>query len=318
MASERRTSAGARLRRLLAMIPWLAANDGPTVEEVCRRFDITEAELHRDLELLTLYVGVPPYTPERFFDVAIEGGRVFAHLTPALDRPLQLTPDEAVALVVAGQALADVPGFEQDGALSRALDKLADVLGVDPAEAVEVDLGTASAPALGTIRQAVARRRRVEIDHHSWSAGGRRTRVVDPWAVLHEGGNWYLVGHDHHSGETRTFRVDRILDARELAEEAAPAPADVADRAAFAASDTDPRVTLELAPEGRWVVETYPVEAVEALDGGRLRVRLAVASPGFLEVLLLRLGPAATVVDAPPALAMAGRDAARRVLAAYR
>jgi proteasome accessory factor C len=317
MTATRRTSAGARLRRLLAMIPWLAANDGPEVAEVCRRFGITAAELQQDLELLTAYVGVPPYSPERLFHVTIEGGRVFAHLTPALDRPLRLTPEEAVALVVAGQALADVPGAEHDGALGRALAKLAKVLGVDPAEAVEGDLGTAATPTLGTLRQAVERRRQVEIVHHSWTAGEQRTRVVDPWAVVHEGGAWYLLGHDHLHGEARTFRVDRILSATIGAERAAPAPADAVARPPFAAADTDPRVTLELAAEARWVVETYPVEDVEVLDAGRLRVRLAVASPAFLEALLLRLGPAATVVDAPPELADAGPRAAARVLDRY-
>jgi proteasome accessory factor C len=312
---ERRTSAGARLRRLLAMIPWLAANDGPPVEEVCARFAITKAELQRDLELLTSYVGVPPYGPDRLFHVTIEGGRVFAHLTPALDRPLRLTPDEAVALVVAGQALPDVPGAEE-GALGRALAKLAGLLGVDPAEAVEVDLGTGSAPTLGALRQAVEGRRRVEIEHLSLASGERRTRVVDPWQVVHQDGTWYLIGHDHLRGQPRTFRVDRILSATVLDEPAAPAPADAA-RGAFSPADTDPRVTLDLAADAGWVVETYPVESVEPLDGGSLRVRLVVATPSFLESLLLRLGPAASVVDAPPGLAGAASGAARRVLARY-
>lgn len=313
---SRRTSAGARMRRLLAMVPWLAASDGPTVEEVCDRFDITKGELQRDLELLTMYVGVPPYGPERLFHVTIEGGRVFAHLTPALDRPLRLSPDEAVALVVAGQALADVPGAEAEGALARALRKLAALLGVDPADAVEIDLGTRAAPALGALREAVTARRRVEIEHLALGTGERLVRVVDPWHVVHEGGAWYLLGHDHLRDERRTFRVDRIVAARPLDEAAAPAPAD-AGRPSFAPADTDPRVTVELAPAARWVVETYPVEAVEVVDDGALRVTMAVGSLGFLESLLVRLGPDARVVEAPDELRDAGARAARRALARY-
>lgn len=315
--TERRSSAGARLRRLLAMIPWLAANDGPRVEEVCDRFGISEGELHRDLELLSSYVGVPPYSPDQLFHVTIERGRVFAHLTPALDRPLRLTPDEAVALVVAGQALADVPGAEAEGALSRAVAKLAELLGVDPAEAVEVDLGTAAAPALGTLRQALARGRRVEIEHLAVGAGERRTRVVDPWQVVHEGGTWYLVGHDHLRGEARTFRVDRILDATVLDERAETAPP-AAPGPAFRPADDAPRVTLELDPSATWVVETYPVERVEPVDDGSTRVTLGIADVAFLESLLLRLGPAARVVDAPDGLRNAGAAAAGRVLSRYR
>lgn len=315
--TARRTTAAARLRRLLAMVPWLAANDGPAVDEVCARFAISRAELQRDLELLTYYVGVPPYGPERLFHVTIEGGRVFAHLTPALDRPLRLTPDEAIALVVAGQALAEVPGAESEGALARALAKVAELLGVDPAEAVDVDLGTASAPALATLRQAVAAGRRVAIEHVSLTGGERTTRTVDPWQVVHDAGTWYLAGHDHLRGETRTFRVDRIVSARVLDEPADPAP-EAAAKPTFAPADDDPRVTLRLAPPARWVVETYPVEAVEVADDGTVQATLAIASIGFLESLLVRLGPDATVLDASAGLADAGARAATRTLSRYR
>lgn len=316
MSAQRRSSAGARLRRLLAMIPWLAANDGPRVEEVCERFDISRSELQRDLELLSSYVGVPPYGPESLFHVTIERGRVYAHLTPALDRPLRLTPDEAVALVVAGQALHDVPGAEEDGALTRALAKVAGLLGVEPADAVDVDLGTASAPELATLRRALAEGRQVEIEHLSLATGERHTRAVDPWQVLHEAGTWYLVGHDHLRDAPRTFRVDRILSARVLDDRAEAAPPGAAT-AAFSTSDHDPRITLDLAPSASWVVETYPTEEIEVTGPGTMRVRLAIVEPAFLESLLLRLGPAARVVDAPASLADAGRRAARRVLARY-
>jgi proteasome accessory factor C len=314
---ERRNSATVRLRRLLAMIPWLAANDGPKVADVCARFGITAEELQRDLGLLSTYVGVPPYTPEALFDITIQRGRVFAHLTPALDRPLRLTPEEAVGLVVAGRALADVPGDELDGPLDRALAKVAEVLGIDPTEAVDVDLGTGSAPTLAVLRDAVADRKRVEIDHFVASRDERVTRVVDPWAVQHDAGAWYLVGHDHLRGEARSFRVDRILAARVLAQRATKPPRGPLP-VGFAPADDDPRVVLDLTEAGRWVIETYPVEDVAELDGGGVRATLAVSGRSWLERLLLRLGPAARVVDGPDDLRSAGADAARRVLARYR
>ena len=35
-------------------------------------------------------------------------------------------------------------------------------------------------------------------------------RVVDPFALVHRLGRWYLVGHDHDRGDRRAFRLDRI------------------------------------------------------------------------------------------------------------
>lgn len=311
---KRRATAADRLKRLLAMIPWLAANDGPKVADVCARFGITKAELQGDLELL-MYVGVPPYTPERLFLITIEGGRVWAHLTPTLDRPLRLTPDEALGLVVAGQALAAVPGAEENGALARALAKVAAVLGIDPADAVEVDLGAAAEPTLALLRHGVEAKRQVEIDYYAFGRDERTRRTVDPWSVVNDQGAWYLVGHDHLRGAQRSFRIDRILSARLLDGRAATKPTTA--EVGFAAGDDVPRVTLEVDAAARWVAEAYPVDDVEELDDGGVRVTLAVTATPWLERVLLRLGPHGRLVAGPAGFDEIGRGAARRLLARY-
>lgn len=307
-----RSAAAERLRRLLAMVPWLAANDGPTVEEVCARFGIGPKELQADLELLTVYVGIPPYTPDALFEISIEGGRVFARVTPSLDRPLQLTPAEGLGLVVAGRVLADDP----EGPLATGLAKVATLLRIDPEEAIDIDLGVADASLLDLLRGAIEARRPVEIDHYAEDRDERLVRVVDPWLVASTAGRWYLVGHDHLRDAERSFRIDRIVEARALDGEARPAPEGL--QFAPGPADDAPRVVLELEAVGRWVAETYPVDAVEALDDGRARVTLAVNAAPWLERLLLRLGPAGRVVEGPADLRGAGAAAAARVLARYR
>jgi proteasome accessory factor C len=64
------------------------------------------------------------------------------------------------------------------------------------------------------------------------------------------------------------------------------------------------------------VVETYPTESVEVEPDGRLRVVLVASERPWLERLLLRLGPAAEVVEPDEARA-AGPSAAKRLLARY-
>jgi proteasome accessory factor C len=307
-----RSGSSLRLRRLLAMVPWLASQDGPTVADVCARFGITARELRDDLELLTLYVGVPPYTPDRYFDLSIEGDRVFARVTPSLDRPLRLTPDEGLALVVAGLALDPDP----EEPLARGLAKIASVLGIDPADAVDVELGPVDTSVLDVLREAVGVGRQVRIEHYGEARDAALERVVDPWLVTNQAGMWYLVGHDHVRDASRSFRVDRILAAEVLDAEARPAPGPVEVRTEL--GDDAPRVVLEVGPEGRWLVEAYPVDAVEPIGGGRLRVTLAVGGVPWLERLLLRLGPTAAVVDGPADLRGVGPAAARRVLGRYR
>lgn len=307
-----RSRADIRLRRLLVMVPWLAAQDGPTVTEVCERFDITPKELHADLDLLTM-VGIPPYTPAEYFDLGIVGDRVHAHLTPSLDRPPRFTPAEALGLLVAGQVgAADDP----EGALARALAKLAGVLGISASEAVDVELGAVDGDVLAVLRAGVEERRQVRVRHHGQSRAEAIERVVDPWLVTSHAGTWYLVGHDHVRDDERTFRIDRILEAVLLDEPARPSPGDL--EAGRPPGEEAPIVTIEVGERSRWVAETYPVESIEQLDGGRLRLALRVGGRGWLERLLLRLGADALVVDGPDELRRAGQEAAERLLARYR
>jgi proteasome accessory factor C len=308
-----RLSADERLQRLLALVPWVAARDGPELGEVCSRFGCTEAELVGDLELLFL-CGLHPYTPDVLIDVDIHDGRVWIRYADYFSRPLRLTPAEGLALLAAGTTLRAAPGADHEGPLARGLAKLAAALGVDPGESVEVALGPAPADMLRVLSEAVARNRQVEIEYYAFGRDEWTRRVVDPYAVFSAGGQWYLSAYCHSVDDERLFRVDRVREA--LALETGFVPPDRRpDLSTYSPRPDDPRVALELDPAARWVVEQYPVEAVEEGEDGRLRVTLAVSERAWLERLLLRLGPSARVVEGDHHLL---DRAACRLLARYR
>jgi proteasome accessory factor C len=310
------TPSAVRLQRLLSMVPWIAAHDGPTVDEITSRFGITGAELAADLEVIWL-VGVPPYTPDALVDVVQEGDRVWIHFADVFDAPQRLTPDQAVALLTAGASILALPGGDPDGALARGVAKLAAVLGVDADQVLDVDLGGTDPDVLATLRRGLAEHRRVHLDYYSFGRDERTERDVDPFVLHAEDGALYLLGHCHQAGGERRFRVDRIATAALLDETFAP-PGNPGAVAVFEPDGDDPRVTLDLAPEAAWVADTYPVESAAVEEDGRQRVTLAIAAEPWLARLLLALGPQATVVDAPDGLRDAGRRASERILARYR
>ena len=301
-----------RLRRLLAVVPWVAAHDGPRIEDVCARFGMTEAELAEDLGLLFV-CGVHPFTPDTLIDVTMDEGRVWIRFADYLSRPLRLTPPEALSLVAAGSALLSAPGSDPDGPLARGLAKLAAVLGVDPDEAVGVELGRAPAEVLSVLQRAAADRRQVRVEYYSYGRDTWTERVIDPHQVYNAAGQWYAAAFCHLVSGDRIFRVDRMraadaLDTTfEARETSSPPP--------YAPRADDPVVVLELDADAGWVAEQYPNEGVETAAGGRTRVRLRVSARAWLERLLLRLGPHARVVEGDPAVAS---QAAARVLARYR
>jgi len=306
-------SADERLHRLLALIPWVAGRDGPLTAEVCARFGCSEQEVVEDLELLFL-CGLHPYTPDVLIEVDIADGRVWIRYADYFARPLKLTPAEGLSLLAAGRAVLGTSGGVDDGPLARGLDKLAAAIGVEPGGAVEIELGAVAEDVLAVLRGAAAAARQVEVDYYSFGRDDRTLRVIDPYAVFSAGGQWYVSAWCHRVDDERLFRVDRILGATRL-ETVFDRPAVAPELTAYRAGADDRRVTLDLDPPARWVVEQYPVEHVEEVGGGRLRVTLAASQPAWLERLLLRLGPAATVVGGDDGLR---GKAARRLLDRYR
>jgi proteasome accessory factor C len=308
-----RPGAQARLARLLAVVPWVAARDGPLVAEVCLRFGVTEQDLLDDLDLLFL-CGVYPFTPDSLIEVDVADGRVWIRFADYFRRPLRLTPPEGLALLGAGSALLAVPGADADGALARALDKLASALGVDGEDPVAVELGPAKVEVLTVVQRATAEHRQLALEYYSFGRDSLGTRLVEPWQVFNARGQWYLSGFSRDSGGERLFRVDRVRSATLLDETFVP-PTSLPDRRTFHLDAGGETIVLDLAPPARWIADQYPNLGVVERTDGSLRVTLPVSERAWLERLLLRAGPAAQVVEGDGTVA---RTAAARMLARYR
>jgi proteasome accessory factor C len=295
------------------VVPWVVTADGPLISDVCKRFGYrSEAELQADFELLFL-CGVHPFTPDTLITVDLADGRVWVRYADYFSRPLRLTAAEALSLLASSAGLLGTEGHDANGPLARGLAKVASALGVDPEEVVDVELGPAPPALLAVLRQAVAEHRQVELDYYGYGRDARTTRMVDPTLVYSAEGQWYLAGYCHRALDQRLFRVDRIEAARLQTSTFEPGP-HAGQLPVYAPRPSDPRIVLDLEPESAWVAEQYPAERVTTLDGGRLRVVLAVSGTAWLERLLLRLGPTATVVEGDDGSAHA---AAARVLARY-
>lgn len=316
----RRQTASERFRRIVAVVPWIAERDGPRIDDVCDRFGIDRPELLADLDIVFM-VGIPPYTPDELIDVMIDDDRVWITLGRYFTRPLQLSAHEALAVLAAGAGLMAITGAEAEGPLARALDKLRASVGLtEGASTLDVSLGGGDAEVLTTLRDGLAARTSIDIDYYSHSTDASRTRRIDPYRVYATEGAWYVVSWCHLAQAERLFRVDRIRSATATGERY-ELPDRLPPAISYFGSGRDRRIALEIDPAARWITEHYPTESVTELDDGRARVVLAVGGEAWLERLLIRLGPEATVVDPPPGDPTADdpegwvdRDEARRLV----
>jgi proteasome accessory factor C len=309
-----RKDASDRLRRLLAIVGWLARVGEAPITEISRRFGVPESELVHELELAAC-CGVPPYSPDALMEIVVTDTMVSALLPDDLARPRRLTAAEGFALLAAGRTILAVPGADESGSLDRALGKLEAVLGDHGRVEVALD-----APLLlPEVRRVAEEGRQVAIEYHSASADETTHRTVDPIEVVALDGHWYLDAFCHSAGGSRRFRIDRIRSMVPTGAAVGP------DRRAPGGAGAGPfvpgpgalAVTLALDPEASWVVDSVPVVGVREVEGGGHEVTLAVGGTAWLERLLLQLGPHARVLD-PPNLADLGPGAATRLLARYR
>ncbi len=313
-----KTPADVRLARLLAIVPWVVAHDGPAVEEVCRRFGVEKRELLADLNLLFM-CGVYPFTPDVLIDVDVADGRVWIRMADYFRRPLRLSPQEGLALASVAAAFLTVPWADRDGPLATALAKLETVLGVGADDGLDVELGPVHPGVLETVRKALNSNRKVEIEYYSFGRDGHSTRVVQPWRVFNTGGQWYVRGWCERAVAERTFRVDRITGAEMLDASFEPPPGGAGGvPVLYEPAPDDPRLVLDLDPPAHWIAEQYPTEEVIAGPGPVLRVALRVGQRAWLERLLLRAGPHARIVEGDRSVRTVANGAANRVLHRYR
>ena len=320
MSAAPRITAAARVQRLLAMLQWAAQHpEGVAVDDLCERFRIKPADLARELELASMIGADSPHYDDMPFEVFLEDGLVYVRLF-AFRRPLRLTPAEGLALVAAADVLVDrAEGHDDDGPLARALGKLADLLGIEPGQAVDVDLDPDGGEEGRRLRAAIADDRQVAFTYWTYGRDEVRRRTIDPWALFPDRGTWYAVAWAHDARAVRHFRLDRIEDLEVLdAPRSSRPPADL--EAGLGVAGDAPQVVVDLAPSARWVAEAHPIVAAEERGDGRLRATLAVTATPWLERLLVRLGPDAEVVAIDPELGDAdlAAHAAARVLARYR
>jgi proteasome accessory factor C len=322
------TDTAARLRRLLAILAWLAQVGEAPIDQVAARFDLTPEALVTELEMAAC-CGVPPYTPDQLMEIVVTDTTVSTRVGTALARPRRLSPSEGFALATSARALLAVSGSDESGALSRALAKLDRALG---GEEIEVEL---DAPALlPLVREAATSNRHLSISYYSASTDRVTQRRIAPVRVFASEGHWYVDAQCSTAGDVRRFRVDRIRGA-EVVEStgdmddlpvATGGPAAGGGGGAEAESlrfDTfvpgpdSRKVRISLDPSLAWLVESIPSTGpLETVDG-RLELELFVGGDAWLERLLLRLGPDAWVVD-PPEYQSLAAEAANRILHRYR
>jgi proteasome accessory factor C len=116
---------------------------------------------------------------------------------------------------------------------------------------------------LAKIDTAIYRRKRIEFEYYTMQSGETALRKVDPYHLLFEGGQFYLVGHSHERDDVRVFRLSRIRGKVAYATKAEhdfqrPAdfdPREYAGRTPWQLGDTVGTAEIHVSDDVGWYVE---------------------------------------------------------------
>jgi proteasome accessory factor BC len=213
-----------KLIRQLSLISYLMAERRPVTATEIRRdvegySDMTEDAFARrfyadraELDALGIHLSVDKpadgFSEQENYSLAPEA----FHL-PAIE----FTDDERAALQTALTLLGGEFAYAEP--LRLALQQITwgrpSPLGGDLRQTIGLGI-TASAGGpelsarLAKIDTAIYRRKRIEFEYYTMQTGEISLRKVDPYHLLFEGGQFYLVGYSHERADVRVFRLSRI------------------------------------------------------------------------------------------------------------
>ena len=206
--------------RVLALLELLQSGGTRTMAELADRLGVDGRTVRRYVDqLIDLDVPVE----------AVRGRYGGYRLAPGYRLPpLILSDDEALAVLlglVAGRraglmTTTATAGETAAAKIRRVLPerlarRLATVLESLAFTEPPGEFATPDAGVLLTIADAVRHRRPVSI-RYTDRDGRRSDRTLHPYGVVAHSGRWYVTGTDPKIREDRTFRLDRITDARTL------------------------------------------------------------------------------------------------------
>ncbi len=202
--------------RLITLIFLLQNQPNQKASELAEKLGVSLRTIHRYFEMLD-EMGIPIYS-ER----GPHGG--FSLVRGYKMPPLVFTLEEAVAVALGTGIVEEIWGELYRGSARGALAKLENLLPDEQVREVawarsslvatgmhRADLGSQT-PALEKLRRAIREHRSVEMKYQSGQAQHSIQRGLDPYALVHRWGWWYVIGFCHTHQEVRTFRVDRISD----------------------------------------------------------------------------------------------------------
>lgn len=210
-----------RLTRLTSIITQLQTKRMITATELAVKYDVSVRTIYRDIRTLESS-GIP---------ICTEEGKGYSLLEGYQLPPVVFSEEEANALITAEQLILKNNDTSFRKSYSQAIDKIKAVLKYSQKEKVDLlserlffraDKGSEnSSNYIMEIQTSITNFQLIEIIYQS-KAGKTTNRIIEPFALYNNKGDWILIAFCRLRQDFRTFRVDFIQTLFSLPENFSP------------------------------------------------------------------------------------------------
>ncbi|MCS5618405.1 MAG: WYL domain-containing protein [Myxococcota bacterium] len=301
---------GDQLARQWQLIQHLAkSRAGIGLDELARELDCVKRTVYRDLDAL-MYAGFPVKSEKR------DGRAFYSFLDSYRLGDVPFTPDELLALAFSEDLLRVLEGTVFHDSIASALAKIRAGLGPELTNYLSRMTDTFRvipgphkryaqfADTIRMLNDAVLSQQTVAMKYRTGRSGAESERGLDPYRVWYRSGGLYVIGHDHQSGEIRTFAIDRIveIEATDKSFEVAPSfDFDTFVSSAFGVISETP-VAVRIRFDSDWknhVMEHtwHPSQKIAELPDGSLELTMEVGGTTEVRNWVMSFGAGAEVIE---------------------
>ena len=283
-----------KIDRLIGIITILLQKEKVTAPYLAEKFEVSRRTINRDIEDICK-AGIPIVTTQ-----GVNGGISIAE-GYKIDKTV-FTGEELKAIFA---GLKSLNSIAQDRKYQNIIEKFsADDKGLIIDNHILIDLSShyksTLAPKIAEIRQAIEDS--CEIEFIYYSNRGEQRVSIEPYLVVFQWSNWYLLGYREEKDEFRLFKLNRLWELQCTDRQFIPReiPDEKLDFSTYFTDEIHAVVLFDESEKYK-LIEEYGRDCIKTLEDGRLKFEFQFTNSDYLQEWVLSFGEKAELLE-PKAL----------------
>ncbi|NLK95869.1 MAG: YafY family transcriptional regulator [Clostridiales bacterium] len=278
-----------KIERLISIIIILLQNKKVTASYLSEKFNVSKRTIYRDINDICL-AGIPVIT------LAGTDGGIMIEDDYKIDKTL-FTEKELQAIFT---GLLSLDSVTLDNKYQNIIDKFFDKNNTYVKNHILINLSShykgSLAPKIQQIQQSIESLHKIEFDYYN--VGGKKRKIIEPYLIVFQWSNWYILGYEENNNEFRMYKLNRLwnLQITEQSYKLRDVPKEKLDFNQYFTDEIHPVIFFDESVKYR-LIEEYGIDCYTDLDNGKLRFEVPFTNKEYLIQWVLSFGDKAEIIE---------------------